>query len=294
MNTMLKNSWSIAKVTWTRWITSGKTVFCLVVLFFFSCVTYVSLNDIVAFLGEKASPWIFVWFLSSMMLPLVYAGICILIYSDAMLIDRFVELELIRTRRGAFLLGQLLFILMSSLVVVLIPFISSFLIVAPSICWDTEWGIVFHTIAESSDLIRERIGIEQYFTIFPQYLETMKPIVSMLLSLLLLWLYTIFTACMIGGFRILTGRSSGVAIAGFLVIISYLSRDLGLLAFGDILHFLAPLYWASPIYLNWYGMENLPTLTYVLVMFIGSIILLAVMSMIRFMKGDIHDQSTNG
>lgn len=280
-------------VTLARWITAGKTVFCLVVLFLFSCLTYAPLNGIVAFLGVKASPWIFVWFFSSMMIPLVYAGICVLIYSDAMMIDGYAEFELIRIGREAYFGGQILFIIISALLIVMIPFVCSFFAVLPSIHWEVGWGNVFRTIAESFSLVVERTGIELNFSIFLPFLDEMKPISSMALSLLLLWLYTVYTACIIGGFRTLTGRPIGVAIAGLLAAFSYFSRDLGLLAFGDILHYLAPLYWASPIYLNWYGMENLPTFTYVLIMFIGSIILLLIMSRIRFMKGDIQDQTTN-
>lgn len=290
---MLRQIRSVHRVAWSRWLTDTKTRFGLIVLVLFSWLTYAPLNDVVDFLGVKASPWIFVWFLSPTMLPLVYAGVCILVYSDTMIINGYSQLEMIRTGRKAFLWGQIVFILFSALFIVAIPFVLSFIIVLPSVHWDTEWGNVFRTIAESASVITQRSGVEMTFVLFPQYMDAMGPIASMLLNVLLMWLYTVFTALLIGCFRVLTGRNTGVAAAGLAAAFSYFSRELGALAFGDILHYFAPLYWASPIYLNWYGMEYLPTFAYVLVMFIGSIILMAVLSMIRFVKGDIHDQSTN-
>ena len=219
---MWKDSWSVAKVAWKRWITEGKTIFCIALLTLFCVLTYGPLNDIVAYLGIKASCWIFSFFLSNFIMLLVYAGICVLIFSDVMMIDGYAELEIVRVGRRSYVVGQLLFVMLSALFIVMIPFVSSFLVVLPSIHWDMGWGEVFRTIAESAGVISSRTGIEIMFLIESQYLEAVTPLQSTFLTMLLMWLYAVLTALLIGSFRIMTGRNIGIIVAGAIAAFSIL------------------------------------------------------------------------
>ncbi len=291
---MWKDSWSVAKVAWKRWITEGKTFFCIALLTLFCVLTYGPLNDIVDYLGIKASCWIFSFFLSNFIMLLVYAGICVLIFSDVMMIDGYAELEIVRVGRLSYVVGQLLFVTLSALFIVMIPFVSSFLVVLPSIHWDMGWGEMFRTIAESAGVISSRTGIEIMFLIESQYLEAVTPLQSTFLTMLLMWLYAVLTALLIGSFRIMTGRNIGIIVAGAIAAFSIFARDMGAMAFGEKVRFFAPLLWSAPIYLNWNGVTVMPTFIYAFSVYSIVIVLLLTVSVIRFQRYDIHDQSTNG
>ena len=117
---------------------------------------------------------------------------------------------------------------------------------------------------------------------------------STFLTMLLMWLYAVLTALLIGSFRIVTGRNIGIIVAGAIAAFSIFARDMGAMAFGEKVRFFAPLLWSAPIYLNWNGVTVMPTFIYAFSVYSIVIVLLLTVSIIRFQRYDIHDQSTNG
>lgn len=286
---MLRQIRNISSVFLKRWLSDGKTLFGFFLLLFFSYVTYVPMNDVVSSLGVKASPWLFSFFFSQTTLLLVIAGVTILVFSDTFVVDTYTQLMLVRTGRKTYIWGQIVFVLTASLIVVGVAFVGSMFTTIPSISWDTNWGKVIHTIADQPQLIIERTGAEVYFTVNRAYIDAVRAIPSTLLSILLLWLYTTFTAFLIGSFRILTGRMIGVVISGFLTFLSMFAANLGLLAYGDILRYFSPLLWCTPVNLNWYGIRGYPTVGFVVSVYSLCICLMIACSVIWAQHGDIQE-----
>lgn len=287
---MLKRIWKISMLFLKRWLSDGKTVFGLFLLAFFSYLTYSPLNEFVSFVGVKASPWIFSFFASQSTLLLVIAGSTHLIFSDAFLVDAFAQQIMIRSNRRIYIYGQIIFISIAALFVSIIMFLFSILATLFSIAWEPGWGRVIHTIADQPQLIMDRTGLELYFSISSVYINTVPAIPSTLFSLLLMWLYMTFTAAMIGCFRVLTGRMIGLIISGLLTFLSMFAISLGLLSYGNILRFISPLLWCTPINLNWYGVSGIPTIGYAVMVYGTSILIMAAVSVVRFQWGDIQEQ----
>ena len=291
---MFKLSWKVAVITFRRWLLSSKTVFGLVLLIMFSYVTYSPLNDVVRYFGVKISPWIFSFFLSFDRMIVVNAGIMMLLYSDAFLVDAYSHSMIIRCGRKAYLGGQILSIILSSLLVTAIAFICSFIMVLPSIGWDKDWGTVIHTLSNHTGDIVQKTGIQLSLVIGEIYVRTVTPLVSTLMALLLMILSNVFSSSMVGCLRVMTGKAYGTVILGILAFISMFSRDLGQLVFGTSLLYFAPMTWATPLYLNWYGTEHEPTPAYAVCALAGCILVFCILSSIRFRHGDIYDQETGG
>lgn len=279
---------NIAIISFRRWICSSKTLLGVLIIAIFSFFTYSPLNEIVAFLGVKASPWIYNFLLSFDRMLIVFLGIILILHSDTFVIDSFSLELIIRAGRRKYITGQIIFLLFSTLFVCVLFFLMSIIFVLPSIRWETGWGKVFYTIAESSGTITAKTGISFPFLLTSKYLETLSPVKSTCFSLLFMWLNQIFMASLVGVFRIITGRNTGIAIAGIFAFISAFSRNVGELIFGTMLHYVSPATWASPLYLNWYGMINEPTPLYAGCVLTGFSILMLIVSWTKFEKGDIQ------
>lgn len=291
---MNKQVFKVAGVSFKRWLYSSKTLFGLLLIVVFSYVTYSPLNDVVQFFGVKASPWIFSFFLSFDKMLVVFAGILMVLYSDAFLVDTYSHSMIIRCGRRAFITGQILAVILSGLFVTALAFACSFVIVLPSITWDKDWGTIFYTMSEHLGEIRQKAGISTTLIMEPIYLRTVSPITSTLMALLLMWLSSVFDGCLIGCLRVLTGKAYGTVIIGVLAFISMFSRELGQLVFGSSLRYFSPILWSNPLYLNWYGTEYEPTPAYAVCALAGCILVFCMLSSIRFRHGDIYDQETGG
>ena len=80
---------NIAIISFRRWICSSKTLLGVLIIAIFSFFTYSPLNEIVAFLGVKASPWIYNFLLSFDRMLIVFLGIILILHSDTFVIDSF-------------------------------------------------------------------------------------------------------------------------------------------------------------------------------------------------------------
>lgn len=293
---MNKQVFKVAGVSFKRWLYSSKTLFGLLLIVVFSYVTYSPLNDVVSFFGVKASPWIFSFFLSFDKMLVVFAGILMVLYSDAFLVDAYSHSMIIRCGRRTFITGQILAIVFSGLVVTALAFVCSFVMVLPSISWDQDWGTIFYTMSEQLGEITQKAGISGGITLImePIYLRTVSPITSTLMALLLMWLSSVFDGCLIGCLRVLTGKAYGTVIIGVLAFVSMFSRELGQLVFGSSLRYFSPILWSNPLYLNWYGTKHEPTPAYAVCALAGCILIFCILGSIRFRHGDIYDQETGG
>ena len=286
---MLKRIWKVALLSLRRWLSEGKTLFGIFLLGFFSFLTYTHLNEVVSFFGVKASPWVFSFLTTQTTMILVVAGITILMFSDIFTVDEYDMLMVAHSSRVIYIWGQMVFVLIGSLLVTTIAFIFSILFTVSSIAWETGWGKVIHTIADQPQLIMDRTGLELYISINTAYISTVDAIPSTLFSIFLLWLYMLFTALLIGCFRILKGNMTGIIISGFLTFLSVFAMNLGLLSYGAVLRYLAPLLWCAPVHLNWYGITGLPTFGYAVTIYGLSILLMVIASVVRFQHGDIRE-----
>lgn len=289
-----KRTLSVTVVSLKRWLFSSKTLFGLLLIVIFSYVTYSPLNDVVQFYGVKASPWIFSFFLSFDRMLVVFAGILMVLYSDAFLVDAYSQSMIIRCGRRTFITGQILAVVFSGLVVTALAFVCSFVMVLPSISWDQDWGAIFYTMSEHLGEIIQKAGISISIVMEPVYLRTVSPITSTLMALLLMWMSSVFDGCLIGCLRVLTGKAYGTVVIGVLAFVSMFSRELGQLVFGSSLRYFSPVLWSNPLYLNWYGTEHEPTPAYAVCALAGCILVFCILSSIRFRHGDIYDQETGG
>jgi hypothetical protein len=82
---------------------------------------------------------------------------------------------------------------------------------------------------------------------------------------------------------------TGIIISGFLTFLSVFAMNLGLLSYGEVLRYLAPLLWCAPVHLNWYGITGLPTFGYAVTIYGLSILLMVIASVVRFQHGDIRE-----
>ncbi|WP_017473424.1 hypothetical protein [Amphibacillus jilinensis] len=264
-----------------KWIVNPRIYLVLIITFTFLLYNAHELARFTAYVGEGISPWVFAHLFTPPVLQ-VFAFLAILLFCDAPFNDHHMPFVIMRIGRLKWFVGQLIYIVLSSILFTIITFLISVAVFIPHLKFTMDWGIIIRSLANDPMLASDRVTI--FFN--PELVELMTPIKATVLSLLFFCLVTIFIGLTILCFNVLIKQTSGVVVAGSFVAFSLFSYYLGFLSFGHIIFFMSPINWLSISSVGWNN-QSLPSPTYTIVFLVLAIVIMGIIAAKAFVHKDL-------
>lgn len=246
------------------------------------------LRDFSRAVGIGVAPWVFPYLFSPVMLVL-YGVLTMLLFCDAPFFDEQTYFSMIRAGRFCWVSGQLLYIVLMSLIYTLFFWICSVIALIPNIEPSADWGKVLTTLAVEPGIALRygyNVGISVSFTI----LDDFSAVGAAMLSVGLMWLNSSFLGTLIFVFNLVFRRFCGLFIAGFFVCVAYFEMYLGFYTVGNWLGYISPVSWVSMLYLNFnYPGVYYPSLAYAICCQVGALVIMGAVSVGVFCKRDVYE-----
>lgn len=271
-----------------KWLGSPRVYIVLAFIIIFHWYTFAGMGQICSYLNRNVTPWVFPFFMQNPNLFFIFGGMAMLLYGDAPFLDSHMLFMMIRTGKRSWILGQLMFLLISSLIYTGCHAAASILMLFPHIDWSPEWGSVMWTMAQNPDVARAA-GTQVSFYPVPELMEQMSPLFAFFLSLLLFWLGTVFLGMLLFGFRILFGKMSGIVACGFFTVLAYFAVYMGQIIWGRGILYVSPVSWCSLQYLSRSGNCDMPDVVYAVAVYGSCITVLMAVSVNVFCKKDSNE-----
>lgn len=283
----IRNSLRCCGILLRRELGSPKMWLILVMMVVFSFYNYAPLCALADFYKVPAAPWAYPFFLSFPTMQVVNNGLCLLLFSDIGETDGYAGLMIARGGRRAYMAGQMLCVLTMALLYGLALWALSILFVLPEIGWDMDWGVLLHTLAESSGQVQAQTGVSLSIIVPPEVLAVFTPLEASGLCLLCIWLSAAFMGALICFFRVFVSRQAGIFAAGALVAMALFANSLGMLTLGRWLQFISPLAWVSFLNLDWYYSGLSPSPAYAFAVWAAGIFGMGAAAVWRFGRRDL-------
>lgn len=284
----IRNSSRCCGILLRRELGSPKMWLILVMMVVFSFYNYSPLCTIGDFYKVPVTPWVYPFFLSFPTMLLVNSGLCLLLFSDVGEVDGYADLMISRSGRKAYITGQILCVLAMAFLYAAALWVLSILFILPEIGWDADWGVLLHTLAESSEQVQAQTGVSLSIIVPQETLALFTPIQATLMCFMCMWLAAAFIGVLICFFRVYVSRPAGIFAAGIFVCMTLFSTMLGTLTFGQWLQYLSPLTWASFLYLDWYYSGITPSPVYAFAVWITGILGMGLASVWKFDRRDLE------
>jgi hypothetical protein len=286
----LKRVWLCCRLNVSKWIVSPR----IYAVFFFSLI-YIYMNthgiaEYAALVGRPSSPWSFPFYVSQDIMVLVYGTITVLLFCDAPFSDGQTPYLLIRMRRVEWILGQILYTLLTSVIYTLCTVLLHILVLIPHVAFSTDWGAVLYTLSNDVNIALER-GISM-MPLSSSIMELFSAGEAMALSMLQYFLASSFIGMLIFCGNVLSGRTAGVFAAGAMVFFASFATGFGAFLFqSNVLIWFAPVTWVSMTFLNWGLDPAMPPAAYAYSILILCILICGVISVHTFCKRDVQIQT---
>ncbi|MGN0384170.1 MAG: hypothetical protein ACI4DS_07860 [Eubacterium sp.] len=261
-----------------------KMVFAFAVLCTFMYTTGIS--DVSKTIGIKVSPWIFPFMFTHRYMKITFMIPVVFLFSDAPFIDANQMYVMIRSGRKRWCGGQLLYIIAASFNYALVLLLSSIIFNINNMYLDTEWGELLGSAGTAGllnayghqyDTVSISGGIVKYYT----------PLQAMFFSFVLMWLSFIFLGMIMYLVNIISKSHTIGCIIGVMMIT--------LTAVVEPYPYLAkfsPMSWNSLNNIDIAKRTELPSIDYILFVYISVIIICSVIAVIISRKQQmiIHDE----
>ena len=284
----IKSSFHCGRVLLWRELGNPKLWLVIVILVVFSYYNYSPLCEISRFYQVPVTPWTFPFFLSFPTMLLVNSGLYLLLFSDVGEVDGYASLMINRCGRRAYILGQIWCVFSLSFLYAALLWLLSIVFTLPAIDWDGDWGVLLHTLAESSAQVQDQTGVSLSILVAPEILAVFSPVEAALMSFGCIWLSAVFTGILICFFRVYISQMAGIFAAGIFVCMTLLTTSLGMVTFGRWLSFISPLTWAGFHTLDWYYSGISPSPSYAFSVWIIGIAGMGAAVVWRFCRRDLE------
>ncbi|MCI9225373.1 MAG: hypothetical protein HFE91_07885 [Acutalibacter sp.] len=260
----------------------------VVMMVVFSFYNYAPLCTIADFYKVPVAPWAYPFFLSFPTMQVVNNGLCLLLFSDTGETDGYAELMVARSGHRAYMTGQLLCVICMAFLYAAALWALSILFTLPEIGWDADWGVLLHTLAESSGQVQGQTGVNLSIIVSPEVLAIFTPIEATLICLVCIGLSAAFMGVLICFFRVFVSRPAGIFATGILVAMALFANSLGMFTFGRWLQFVSPLSWSGLLGIDWYHSGFAPGPEYVFTVWIGGIVVMSFAAVWKFGRRDLE------
>ncbi len=286
----IRSVWASTNIRFRKLIGSRKSAVLLGCQLIFCYYVFIPMTQMTIAYGERIPPVAFVFYLSFYRMLVLHGAMTIFLFSDLLEPDSYSLWQTIRMGKKNYILGQIVYIYLISLIYMFVLFLFSLLMTLPVLGPVSEWGKMMFTMAENLGGMVETTGIMVSYSINTMILDAMTPMEALSCSMLLLWLTSSFVGITILFFTVFFRRSVGIMITGIMVSMTVFAMFAGLITIGRWLIYISPLSWSYIGLLDLYKSGNWPTIWYaVLVLLVGGLIMSGA-SVIRFGKCDVKGQ----
>ena len=164
-----------AGISFRRRLNNPKTYLALAVMAIFSFYIFSPVCELASYYQLSCPPWLFPFFMSFPIMLMVHGGLCLLLFSDGGENDGYSYLMLARCGRKAIMIGRLLEVLFTSFLYTLTLLVFSVVFILPVLGWDSDWGTLLRTLAESSGIMAEQTGVSLSFVVSPECIALFTP-----------------------------------------------------------------------------------------------------------------------
>lgn len=288
MTSTLRKLLLCCRVSLLKGICNPRTITIAALILAFLSFHLSSLARFSSAVGIGVTPWGFSHLLSPTML-ILYGVLTILLFCDAPFFDEQTYYSLVRTGRFNWVLGQIFYIVLMSLIYSVFFWFCSVIVLLPNVEMSADWGNILKTLAIEPSIASRygyNIGLFVDFTIISEF----SAIEATAASIGLMWLNSAFLGVLIFTCNLVFRRFCGLIVAGFFVCAAYFAFFLGSISIGDWLGFFSPVSWASMLYLNFgYPGIHYPPLLYAICCQVGAIVVMSAVSIVFFCKHDAYD-----
>lgn len=282
----IRNAFLCASIGIKKWAINARIYALLALLLVFSVWNLSGIYSYALNVGYGVSPWVFPHIMIHSTAMPVYACFAILLFCDAPFIDRHMPFLMMRTGRNSWLLGQLLYIVMASLLYTFVNYLITVVTFLPIMDFTGDWGKVLRTLAANPSAAYEK-GIHSTTVISGSIVSSFSAIDATLISLGMFFLVTLFTGILIFCLNLAAGKFTGVITAGILAFISYFCIFIGMMTIGLKIYYFSPFSWASMQFIDWTGSGDAPSFAYAAIFLLAASLLLSIISVVSFSKKDI-------
>ena len=262
-----------------KWTGNKRILMILILMLFFTRVYTKNVVILAINMGKTISPWLLPFLLNRRYMKIIYLILVVFIFCDAPFIDTNQPYVFLRCNRiGSFIMVTMLFV---STIIVNIRYIR----------WDSTWGDVISyasvtNVLANMGLSNDTIGfsgkIVKYFS----------PLQAIAFTTLLLWMSFMLIGLIIYVINIITrSQLLGILTVSFLVM---LSSGVDMLP-GSIKEraiWFSPFSWNTLNNIKVTATSELPTIDYILGMYIGMIVILCIIAVVagRKLVIDVHEE----
>lgn len=282
----LKKIWSCATANFKKWKVTPRIYCVFIVVAIFIYQSFYGFNILAKELDLNITPWLFPFFLGNPTMFFIYGGLTILLFCNAPFRDASSFFMIIRCGRFYWILGQLLYVILASLVYTLVTFGLSVAIILPNLEFSLDWGELLYTLAGNPALI-ETYDITLSSVPSYEMLQLLTPLQAVAIAFVMYWLVAIFLGITILSFNICFMKTSGLVVSAILVCIAYFAPYLGYLTIGRTIYFFSPVTWSSISYLDLTGNNEIPSPYFAAILLIGLCILLSLLAINQFTRKDL-------
>lgn len=236
-----------------KWFNNPRFYIVILLVLGFSRIALESVARFASTLGVKATPFAFVFFMDDSYIVYMMALCLILLFCDAPFIDLQQPYIMIRSGKKKWLSGQILYILIASLLFSIFIVFVSVLVLLPNITFDGGWGKVWGTLAQTDAAAQFYVRLGVPYEIILNY----APLEALLVTLFMSWLIFTFTGLVMFIINLNSSRIYG-AIAGTL---------LATLPFASLflpwwVNYISPYRWIGLNLIDTYALSVFPTRAY--------------------------------
>ncbi len=274
-----------------RLLFNRKAILAAILLVFFSSYVFAPITTLGQFYGMAVPPWLMPFFMSMSSMVILHGALILLLFSDVGSVGEYDSFVLVRSGRRPFVAGQFAAVFVTSLVYTLAVFLCSVVFILPVLGWDTDWGVILRTMAESSGKMRAQTGVSLSIDIPSNILSLFTPLEAMGMTALCMTVSSAFLGCVMTSFRLLFNKNIAFCAGSVLVGLSVFAKFLGNLTYGKWLQFVSPLTWANIIFIDWYQSGLYPGPAYVFTFWGAGLVLMIGLSLWRVAYGDVHEEA---
>lgn len=219
---------------------SNPKIYAIIIIMFIFMYSYVKpISDFIKMVGVQATPFLYPFlFTDQFLLMLLMLGIIIL-FCDAPFFDNAQLFIAIRCGKTIWACGQIVYIILTSIVYFVIVYLMSVLLLLPNITMQSSWGKIWNTLSQTDaassyeiylslpyKIIVEYTPIEAVFTVF--YIGILISVfIGLLLFFLNIYINKAISIAVTTGFVLITTRVAFLpAIVRYFCPVSWINLNL--------------------------------------------------------------------
>lgn len=262
---------AIARQNIRKWTSNYRVWLIAIILLIFIHSNTKDINYFANELGLKMSAWIFPFLYIERYMKLLFLFPIILLFCDAPFIDHNQPYIILRSKRTAWSVGQIIYIFLANIIYFLFLILATIGIHITNVTFENDWGKVFGTLAttDAYNFVDTPLKINAYI------MKYFTPLQAVWFTFLLSCLSGVILGLLVYALNsIFQNRFLGITVSSFLLILSA-----GLYRNPEM-QWISPMSWNTLTNIDIGNTTAFPSFSYVI---IADLIIIAILIMISIM-----------